>query len=89
MTVWQIETSRQFDRGFKKLDRPTQKRVLRHPQGLAGREDPRPLLKPLTGPLAGLWRFREGGWRVIVDVQPDRVVLIALDVDRRDRVYND
>lgn len=89
MTIWQVETSRRFDRNFRKLDRATQKRILRHLQDVANREDPRPFLKPLTGPLFGLWRFHEGGWCVIVDVQPERVVLIALDVDRRDRIYDD
>ena len=41
----------------------------------------------LTGPLTGLWRYRIGDWRVVVDIYDDRLVILALDIEHRSRVY--
>lgn len=43
--------------------------------------------KGLTGPLTGLWRYRIGDWRVVVDIYDDRLVILALDIEHRSRVY--
>lgn len=45
-------------------------------------------MKPLRGPLAGLWRLRVDDDRIIIDVRVSEVVLVALDVGRRDTVYD-
>ena len=41
----------------------------------------------MTGPLTGLWRLRAGNYRVILDIQSDSLIILALDVDRRSRIY--
>jgi mRNA interferase RelE/StbE len=49
--------------------------------------DPRrhPNIRPLKGPLAGLWRFRVGDYRVVYRIQDDdRVVIVLLIAHRRD-----
>ena len=54
---WQIETTRKFDKEFKKLDRYTQKLI--HgwiTKNISATTDPRQFGKPLTGDLSGLWR---------------------------------
>ncbi len=43
--------------------------------------------KGLTSPLTGLWRYRIGDWRVVVDIYDDRLVILALDIEHRSRVY--
>jgi len=50
-------------------------------------DDPRSRGKALTGPLTGLWRYRIGDWRVVVDIYDDRLVILALDIEHRSRVY--
>lgn len=84
--TWELLTDRDFDRALKRLDRPTQRVVLVKLLGLAELEDPRVRLKPLGGPLAGLWRCRVGDVRVILDVRVTELVLVALDVGRRDSI---
>ncbi len=50
-------------------------------------DDPRDRGAALTGNLSGLWKYRVGDWRVIADLQDDRLVVLALDIDHRSRVY--
>nr|WP_309710688.1 type II toxin-antitoxin system RelE/ParE family toxin [Pseudolysinimonas sp.] len=71
-----------------RLDRQTQRRILMRPFTLAELEDPRQRLKPLSGPLAGLWRFRIDDYRVIMDVRISEVVLVAIELGRRDSIYD-
>jgi len=84
--TWTLLTDRDFDRALKRLDRQVQREVLARLLVLVELDDPRDRLKPLGGPLAGLWRYRVGDYRVIVDVRVAEVVLVALDVGRRDSV---
>ncbi|MDR1295282.1 MAG: type II toxin-antitoxin system RelE/ParE family toxin [Bifidobacteriaceae bacterium] len=37
--------------------------------------------------MAGLWRYRVGSYRVILDINRSRVVILALDVGHRSRIY--
>lgn len=85
--TWTLLTDRDFDRELKRLDRQAQRLILSRLLTLAELDDPRSRLKPLSGPLAGLWRYRIDDYRVIVDVRVSEVVLVALDVGRRDSIY--
>jgi mRNA interferase RelE/StbE len=86
--TWTLLTDRDFDRVLKRLDRPVQRRILSRLLSLAELDDPRDRLKPLSGPLAGLWRFRVDDYRVIMDVRVSEVVLVAIDLGRRDSIYD-
>lgn len=54
----------------------------------AQQEDPTVMAKPMTGNLKGLWSYRiAGGYRVIADVQPDRMIILAVAAGPRKNVY--
>lgn len=54
---------------------------------LAREDDPRSKGKGLTGPsLGGLWRYRVGDWRIVVDIHQAELVILALDIGHRSRV---
>lgn len=86
--TWALLTDRDFDRELRRLDHHVQRTILARLLDLAGLDDPRDRLKPLSGPLAGLWRYRVGDYRVIIDVRLSEVVMVALDVGRRDSIYD-
>lgn len=86
--TWTLFTDRDFDRELKRLDRQAQRLILTRLLRLAELDDPRVRLKPLSGPLAGLWRLRVDDYRVIIDVRVSEIVLVALDVGRRDSIYD-
>lgn len=55
----------------------------------AALNDPSIKAKPLTLRLKGLWSFRiAGGYRVIADIQRDKLVIFAVAVGARKDVYD-
>ena len=87
MADWSIEFTPRAEKALDRLDRGVQKRVVDKLREIQGADDPRDFLKPMTGPLAGMFRLRVGDYRVIVDIQDERCVILALDVGHRSVVY--
>ena len=50
-------------------------------------EDPRGRGKALTGNLAGLWRYRAGGCRIVYDIEDGVLLILVVDVAHRREVY--
>lgn len=84
---WNVETTDQFDREFKKLDRPVQRRVLAYLHEVEGLDDPRQRGKGLTSNHAGTWRYRVGDYRILVQILDNTVTVLALRVGHRRDVY--
>lgn len=51
-------------------------------------ENPREFGKPLKGYHQNLWRYRFGNYRVIVEIQDEKLLLLALAVGHRQNIYN-
>lgn len=88
--AWTVElhpdAARQL-RALARRDRPTGKRITDYLAKVAHADDPRSQGRGLTGPLAGLWRYRVGDWRIVVDIYDDRLVILALDIAHRSKAY--
>ena len=86
--VYKLEFSKRFDRQFSKLDKSTQRYIfnwlIKH---LDNVENPRYSSKSLTGNKQGLWRYRIGNYRVIVDISDTNCVIIAVEVGHRKFIY--
>jgi mRNA interferase RelE/StbE len=50
-------------------------------------ENPRQLGKPLQGDKGGLWRYRVGDYRLICEIQDERITVLVLRVGHRKDVY--
>ena len=50
-------------------------------------KDPRKKGKALTGNTKGLWRYRILDYRLIVDIQDDILVIVAIDFGHRNKIY--
>lgn len=86
--VWTIDYTDTARKQLKKLDRNTASRILDYmDERVAPLDDPRQGGRVLTGPMGGLWRYRVGDWRVICDIQNDRVRVLVLRLGRRDKIY--
>lgn len=85
---YRIETTARFDKEFKKLDRYTQ-RMLKGwiDKNLVGIHNPRQHGKALTANLSGLWRYRIGDYRLLCQIDDDRLVILALSVGHRRDIY--
>lgn len=84
---WSLETTDQFDRDFKGLDRAVQRRVLAYLRDIEGLDDPRQRGKGLTANHAGVWRYRVGDYRILAQFIDNTLTVVALRVGHRRDVY--
>ena len=43
--------------------------------------------KLFTGILKGLWRYKIMDYRLIVDIQDEKLVIVAIDFEHRSKIY--
>jgi mRNA interferase RelE/StbE len=85
---WKIQIARTAERQIKKLDRTVQTSILRFLRDrVEPSENPRQWGKPLHGEKRGLWRYRVGDYRLICDIQDEKITVLVLEVDNRKDVY--
>ncbi|WP_125609763.1 type II toxin-antitoxin system RelE family toxin [Specibacter cremeus] len=84
---WHVETTEQFDRDFRKLDRPVQRRIATYLEEVQLLESPRTRGKGLTANHAGVWRYRVGDYRVLAQIMDETLTILALHVAHRSQVY--
>ena len=86
--TYKILTTEKFDKAFKKLDKQTQKIIKSWiDKNLVGCENPRIHGKKLAADLGQYWRYRVGDYRILSDIQDDKLVLIFIDIGHRSRIY--
>lgn len=86
--MFTLKTTEEFDKQYKKLDRSVQimikKWIDKH---LVGEKDPRAQGKALSANLKGWWRYRIGDYRLLVEIVDDELVIIAVEIGHRSRIY--
>jgi mRNA interferase RelE/StbE len=86
--AWTIEITRTAEKQIKKLGRNAQQSIVRFlRERLKPAENPRQWGKPLQGEKRGLWRYRVGDYRLICDIQDEKITVIVLEVGHRKDVY--
>jgi mRNA interferase RelE/StbE len=85
---WQVAISQTAERQIKKLHRVTQVSILRFlRERIEPADDPRQWGKPLHGTKHGLWRYRVGDYRLICDIQDEKITVLVLEAGNRKDVY--
>ena len=85
---YSVETTPQFDKEFKKLDRYTQKMIKSWiVKNLVGCDDPRAHGKGLTANRTGQWRYRIGDYRLICLIKDNELIILAMTVGHRREIY--
>lgn len=86
--AWTVEISHFAERQLRKIDPPVRRRILDYlDDRIEGCKNPRHFGEPLKGGRAGLWRYRVGDYRVICHIRDDLLVVLALAVGHRKKVY--
>lgn len=57
-------------------------------QELTALDNPRAKGKPLAGKLHGLWRYRVGNYRLICEIQNEKLVVLVIKIGHRRDVYS-
>ena len=87
--AWRIEFDPAAAKELRKLDRPVQQRLLGFLRlRVAPLDDPRTIGEALAGErLGAFWKYRVGDWRLICDIQDERIVVRVLRLGHSREVY--
>jgi len=86
--TWRIEITRTASKQITKLDRRAQEAILSFlRERLSPADNPRQWGRALQGEKRGLWRYRVGDYRLICDIQDERITILVLELGHRKDVY--
>jgi mRNA interferase RelE/StbE len=87
--AWKIELSRQAEHDLDDLDPQIARRILKFLyERIAKQENPRSPGHALTGSqLGNLWRYRVGDYRILCDIQDQRLIVLVVEIGHRREVY--
>lgn len=85
---YSVEFSKRARRELKKLDPNVALMITKWVRkNLEGCENPRRFGKSLTGNYSGKWRYRIGDYRLIAEIQDDKVIILVTAVGHRREIY--
>ena len=87
--AWTINYTVSAEQELRKLDKQIARRILDYMDDrIAKLDDPRSTGKKLTGALGTYWRYRVGNYRVVCDIQDDKLIVLVVRVAHRKEVYD-
>lgn len=85
---YKVEYTPKAVRQLAKLDKNTRKLIYAWiDKNLQNCENPRQHGKGLTANRSGQWMYRVGDYRLVADIQDDRVIILMLNIGHRKYVY--
>ena len=85
---WTVEIGEFAESQLMKLDGPVRERILNYLNDrIEGCKDPRHFGEALKGDKSGLWRYRVGDYRIICQLQQERLVILAIAIGHRSKIY--
>lgn len=89
MKRYKVEYTSAAQKTIRKMDPGVRAMILKWiDKNLEGVENPRAHGKGLTANLAGLWRYRIGNYRLIAEIQDERLVILMVEVGHRSEIYS-
>ena len=83
--TYKIVPTPKFAKSFKKLDPFVRKQIKAYLNRVTA--NPRAKGKALVANRTGQWRYRIGAYRVIVNIQDNELIILALEVGHRRDIY--
>jgi mRNA interferase RelE/StbE len=88
--AWKISFEPSAKRDLKKLDHQTRILIQEYlDTRIDGCDNPRAFGKPLSSNKSGLWRYRMDKYRIICDIRDSVLIVLIIQIAKRDRVYED
>lgn len=75
-------------KAFLKLDKPIQKQIQAFVLRLKDLENPRSCGKALAGNLGGRWRYRVADYRLVCEIEDDKILITILRIGHRKDIYD-
>ena len=85
-----VEYTKRAIKQLKKLDKQSSALILGWiEKNLVDCDNPRQFGKGLTANRKGEWRYRIGDYRLVADIQDDKIVILILNIGHRRDIYKD
>ena len=85
---YQIAYTKEALKALKKMDQHTAALILGWiRKNLLNCENPRQHGKGLTANHSGEWRYRVGDYRILAEIQEDKIVILILEIGHRREIY--
>lgn len=86
--MYRVEFTEKALKALKKLDRYTALLIIAWiRKNLEGCTNPRQHGKGLVGDKSGQWRYRVGDYRLLAEIQDDKIIILILNVGHRREIY--
>lgn len=86
--MYHVEFVKSAIKQLKKLDKPTAALIIGWiRKNLEGCDNPRIHGKGLTANRSGQWRYRVGDYRIIAEIDDDKIVILVLNIGHRRDIY--
>jgi mRNA interferase RelE/StbE len=84
--MYEVIFTKRANRDVKKMDADVQKQVIAATEALE--KNPRPhTSKPMKGAYKGYWRERTGNYRIIYEIQDEKLVVLVVRIGHRKNIY--
>ena len=84
---WMIEFDKKAKKEFASLSKPIQKQIDKFLLKLIKSENPRIFGEALKGNLQPFWRYRVGDYRIICQIEDEKIIILILAVGHRKEIY--
>ncbi|ERK47803.1 type II toxin-antitoxin system RelE/ParE family toxin [Leptotrichia sp. oral taxon 879] len=76
------------EKQLNKLDDSMKLKIMRYiKQNLNNTDNPKKFGKALRYNLKGFWRYRVENYRIIAKIEKDKLVILIVQIDKRDKIY--
>jgi len=82
-----VKLTEKVTKELTKLDKQVTRAIIAYLKKIEKLEDPRSRGKELTGPLAGLWRYRVADYRLIRHINDADSIILVLNIGHRKNIY--
>lgn len=86
--MYHVEFTKNALKQLKKMDKSSASLILGWiRKNIEGCDNPRVHGKGLTANRSGQWRYRVGDYRIITEIEDDKVIVLVLNVGHRRDIY--
>ena len=88
--AWQIKYTPEADNTLISLGSNAETRIAKFMRERVSKlENPRSIGEPLKGNIfSGLWRYRVGDYRILCEIQDEKITILVIFVGHRRKIYS-
>jgi len=85
---YKLMYSEKAQKQLNRLDYSIKSKILKYiDQNLFNTDNPKKFGKALRYNLKGFWRYRVENYRIIAKIEEDKLVILIVQVNKRDKIY--